>query len=184
MNIVNKLKALIETISTRGVGHTLLMKKGTESYDKPFIQIGFTMSSMKASELDKNPNSKLVTIDGIISGKAKGLEGPVAIDNHVIRELMSDALLTIECMEASIDKKNQVMEELMNVVEYYQDRAHKIEKISLQLAYTPWWKIRRIITIEKQIHQAILEYNSDSNPVEESFQRILKIAKENTWQDQ
>lgn len=184
MNITDKLKALVRAISTRGVGHTTLMKVGTDSYPDKFIQVGFTMSSMKEAGADRNPNATLVTVDGIASGKIAGMDLPVAVDNHVIRELMADALLTIECMQSSIEIKNQVMNELMNIVEYYQERAHKIERIGLELALTPWWKINRIIRLEKQIHQAILEYNSDSNPVEESFQKILKIAKENTWQEQ
>lgn len=178
MNIAEKLKALVKVISTRGVGHTALMQTGIDTYTKPFIQVGFTMDSMKRAGFDRNPNAVLVTVDGLIAGKAMGRDFPVAIDNHVIRELMSDALFTIECMQSSIEKKNQVMEELMNLVEYYQDRAHAIEKISILLAITPWYKIRKIITLEKQLHKMVLEYNSESNPVEEAFQRILKIAKE------
>lgn len=179
-NLTNKLKTLVSVISTRGVGHTSLMKTGTATYDKPFIQVGFTMSAMKASGLDQNPNAKLMTIDRL-SQEPTSSSMPVAIDNHVIRELLSDILITVECMESSIDKKNRVMEELMNIVEYYQDRAHKIERIGLELALTPWWKINRLIRLEKEIHQAILEYNTDSNPVEASFQRVLKIANENQY---
>jgi hypothetical protein len=178
MNITEKLRAFVKVISTRGVGHTALMQTGTESYPKPFIQVGFTMSSMLQAGFDKNQNASLVTVDGLISGKAAGKDFPVAVDNHVIRELMSDALFTIECMQSSLEKKTEVMDELMNLVEYYQDRTHAIEKISFQLAVTPWYKIRKIITLEKQLHQMVLEYNTESSPVEESFQRILKIAKE------
>lgn len=185
MSIIHKLRALVEAISTRGVGHTTLMKLGTEAYSKPYIQIGSTMSSMKEASLDKNPNAKLITIDEILTGKLKGSTAmPVAIDNYVIREVLSDAILTIECMQDSIEKKNQVMEELMNIVEYYQDRSHTFERIGLELAYTPWWKIARIIKLEKRIHKAILDYNTDSNPVEEAFQRILNLTKQNTWKEQ
>lgn len=178
MTIFDKLTALIDAISKRGVGHTSLMKRGTDSYERPFLQIGSTLTEMKQAGLDQNPNCKLCTIEGIASGKAKGLDLPVAIDNYVIREVMLDALLTLESMKVSLEAKNQVMEELMNIIEYYQDRAHSIETISMELAVTPWYKVRKLISLEKRIHQMILEYNSEENPVEEAFNRILKIAKQ------
>lgn len=184
MSITSKLKSLVEIISTRGVGHTSLMKTGTDSYSKQFIQLGVSHAQMRSSESTLNPNAKFITISDVEQGKARGLDLPVAVDNYVIRELAEDAIITMECMQSSLETKNQVMEELMNLVEYYQDRTHSIEKLSFELATTPWWKVVRIIKLEKKIHQMILTYNTDSNKVEESFQRILKIAKEHKWQNQ
>lgn len=183
MDITSKLRSLVEIISTRGVGHTSLMRIGTDSYSKKFIQLGVSHSQMRSAEKEANPNAVFITINDVDQGKAKGLDLPVAVDNYVIRELAEDAALTIECMQSSLTTKNQVMEELMNLVEYYQDRTHSIEKLSFELATTPWWKVIRIIRLEKKIHQMILEYNNDSNKVEDSFKRILKIANEHKWQN-
>ena len=179
MNITSKLTALIEVISTRGVGHTTLLKTGTDNYQSDFIQLGISHAQLDQADLLSNPKAKALTIRDIELGKHKGLDLPVAIDNYIVRELASDALLTIECMSSSLEKKTAVMEELMNLVEYYQDRAHAIEKISFELATTPWWKVAKIIKLEKKIHKLVLEYNEGSNQIDEAFAKILKIVKEN-----
>lgn len=184
MNISEKLKNLVEILSHRGVGHTTLLRTGTDTYNKPFIQLGMSHSQLNESDLLTNPNAIGLSISEIELTEHNGLKLPVAIDNYVIRELASDALFTIECMQGSIDRKKEVMEELMNIVEYYQDQVIEMEKASLELSMTPWWKIGKIIKLESHIHKMIMDHNIGSPKIIDMFQKILNIANTDKWQNQ
>ena len=54
MNISEKLKNLVEILSHRGVGHTTLLRTGTDTYNKPFIQLGMSHSQLNESALFEN----------------------------------------------------------------------------------------------------------------------------------
>lgn len=184
MSVTTKLKAILSVISTRAVGHTSLLKKGIDSYDKPFIMLGLSVSNVKESHPDLSDQAKIVSIDALVDGKYRGSEEmPVAIDNYVLKEILEEVSFAVDCMQDSLTRKDQVMNELMNVVEHYQDRAHTIEKISLELTMCPWWKFGQLIEIEKRLHAAVLSYNEGKNVIDESFNKILKISNEQRWQN-
>ena len=76
---------------------------------------------------------------------------------------LASALYLADC---AIADRTDAIEQLMKLAELYQDRAHEIEKISIELLRCPWWNFVKLIKLEKQIHQAILNYNSEPAIVE------------------
>jgi hypothetical protein len=84
----------------------------------------------------------------------------------------------IEILEARLELRSKIMLELMDATEYYQSRSHIIEKISLELMACPWWKITKIIKLEKRIHLAILSHMEDRS-IDQTFDRLMELAVNN-----
>lgn len=84
---------------------------------------------------------------------------------------LASALYLADC---AIADSTVVVEQLMKLAELYQGRAHEIEKISIELLRCPWWNFVKLIKLEKQIHQAILNYNSEP-AFDETFNKLKSI---------
>ena len=89
---------------------------------------------------------------------------------------LASALYLADC---AIADSTVAVEQLMKLAELYQDRAHEIEKISIELLRCPWWNFVKLIKLEKQIHQAILNYNSEPAIVE-TFNKLKSIFQKNS----
>lgn len=81
------------------------------------------------------------------------------------------ALYLADC---AIADRTVAIEQLMKLAELYQDRSHEVEKISIELLRCPWWNFVKLIKLEKQIHQAILSYNSEP-AFDEAFNKLKSI---------
>lgn len=82
---------------SRGVGHTELLKKGIENYDKKFFLVaGSYQQGKELKNQIKNPHAILITLDDIGSYKLKGLRYPVAIDNFAMINLLEQSNCVIE----------------------------------------------------------------------------------------
>jgi hypothetical protein len=79
-------------------------------------------------------------------------------------------------LEYRLKLRSNIMFELMNAVEHYQKRSHEIERISLELLTCPWWKITKIIRLEKRIHLAILSHMEDTS-IDKTFSNLKDLAK-------
>ena len=84
---------------------------------------------------------------------------------------IAGALYLADC---AIEERTEVVMQLMKLAELYQERAHEIEKISIELLTCPWWNFLKLIKLEKRIHQAILRYNSEPE-FEEAFDKLKSI---------
>lgn len=84
----------------------------------------------------------------------------------------------ISILEARLELRSKIMQELMDAVEYYQKRSHEIENISLELLACPWWKIAKIIKLEKRIHLAILSHIEDSS-IDKTFANLKDLVVNN-----
>jgi hypothetical protein len=84
---------------------------------------------------------------------------------------LASALYLADC---AIADSAVAVEQLMKLAELYQDRAHEVEKISVELLRCPWWNFVKLIKLEKQIHQAILNYNSEPAIIE-TFNKLKSI---------
>jgi hypothetical protein len=108
MNITKKLIELITYYgATRQVGHTTLLKEGTKHYDRPFFVLTHNMNYGMDLGLSPKDVISLTNLD-----KLQGHNRPLAIDNAVIIELLSDALMKIESLEmenAELIKRNQLL---------------------------------------------------------------------------
>jgi hypothetical protein len=91
-------KKLIELITyygtTRQAGHTTLLKEGTKHYDRPFFVLTHNMNHGR--ELGLDPKDVISYQD---PEKLRGYSRPLVIDNGVMHELLSDALMRIEALK-------------------------------------------------------------------------------------
>jgi hypothetical protein len=81
-------------------------------------------------------------------------------------------------LEARLELRSKIMLELMDATEYYQKRSHEVEKISLELLACPWWKIVKIIKLEKRIHLAILSHMEDLS-IDKTFANLKELVVNN-----
>jgi hypothetical protein len=173
MILLKNLKSLIRILSTRQVGHTTLMQKGTNSYDKPFAIISIDKTS--ATELTKGSEfAEAVSIQNLDSLLGKNL--PIAIENYTLTTVLRDSLYTIEKLTEHNDLKQEIISELTTLVEQYQIRSHEIESLSLDMLTCPWWNFGKLIMLEKRMHKMILAYNQDPKLIK-AFDKLTKIAK-------
>lgn len=95
MKIEKKLEKLLHYyLATRQVGHTTLMKEGTNHYDKDFFVLTMNMKHGDAIEL--NPKN-IISWENL--DKLHGHNRPLAIDNGLMTELLIDTILRIEALE-------------------------------------------------------------------------------------
>lgn len=173
-NTINRMKSLISAISRRSVGHTELMKQGTMNYDRPFAIIANTVDAAKRIA-EASPNAKpfgMADLRGLV-----GTDWPVAIDHYQVQELLQSALIEISDRDFQIRRLSDIQEQMMKLVELYQERAHEIESISMDLLTCKWWNVKKIISTERKLHKAILKYNTEYDGIAQSFDVLTKIAK-------
>ena len=95
MKIEKKLEKLLNYyLETRQVGHTTLMKEGTNHYDKDFFVLTMNMQHGDAIELKPKNIISWQNIDRLI-----GHNKPLAIDNGTMTELLIDAIMRIEALD-------------------------------------------------------------------------------------
>jgi hypothetical protein len=137
---LQKLASVISTISTRGVGHTTLMKKGTDSYDRPFGIISHSTPSGKEI-LGENQNGSVYTIDTI--DNMRGAKMPVIFDNHILAKFLGDIHWELESAIKTAEgaRKNQKI--IMDFFEEYQNMAIDAEYVLMDYVELPWWKIAK-----------------------------------------
>jgi|LakMenEpi05May12_1017382.scaffolds.fasta_scaffold00095_12 hypothetical protein len=174
MTTVDKIKSLISAISKRGIGHTELMRQGTNHYDRPFAIVANTMDSAKrlAGESDLATPVTISNIDHLI-----GSDLPVAIDHYQVQQLLQSALIEISDRDFKLQRAMTIQEKMMTLVELYQKRAHEIESISSDLLACNWWDVKKIISTERKLHKAILKYNTEYDGIAQTFDTLTKIAK-------
>jgi hypothetical protein len=89
-------------------------------------------------------------------------------------EQMAKIALSLYLADCAIADSTVAVEQLMKLAELYQDRAHEVEKISIELLRCPWWNFVKLIKLEKQIHQAVLRYHSEP-AFDETFNKLKSI---------
>jgi hypothetical protein len=174
MTTIDKIKGLISAISKRGIGHTELMKRGIIHYDRPFAIITNTADSAKQLARESE-YAKPITLNNL--DQLVGTDLPVAIDHYQVQELLQSALIEITDRDFQIERMSDIQEKMMTLVELYQKRAHEIESISMDLLTCKWWDIKKIISTERNLHKAILKYNTEYDGIAQTFDVLTKIAK-------
>lgn len=84
---------------------------------------------------------------------------------------LAGALYLADC---AIADRTVAIEQLTKLVELYQTRTHEIERISLDLLSCPWWNFAKLVKLEKQIHKAILHYNTEPE-IKEIFDKLTQL---------
>ena len=95
MKIKKQLEDLLYYyMATRATGHTTLLKKGTDNYDKPYCVL--THDTQAGDTLGFNQKN-LVTLNSL--DRLRGSSRPLAIDNGAMTELLISAIMRIENLE-------------------------------------------------------------------------------------
>jgi hypothetical protein len=132
MNIKKKLETLLQYyLTTRQVGHTTLMKEGTNHYDKPFFVLCHSMVHGESLGFDVTNTISYGNPD-----KLRGHNRPLVIDNGVIPEILSDALMRIETLEEENEKLRKMSQtilvgpndELWKAAEKYKKQVDRLNK--------------------------------------------------------
>lgn len=172
---IKKLKMLMSAVGQRQVGHTTLMKKGIENYDREFGVIAHDMKSAKAiinnsgSELGKafslsNPDNNFF-----------GFGMPFVIDNAALSFLLEEV---INVMEDSLtyEEIRRLTNPLMEMVEIFQERTHKIELLVLDRIKCNWWEFSKKTRLDKVILETMTEANNDPR-LDEIFNKFVAKTK-------
>lgn len=154
---IHKLRQLLGVIGSRGVGHTTLMKKGVENYDRKFGVIG--LNSDHANQLTEGRD---LAVGASIRSlpKFEGMNIPVVVDNSAWYTIISEVITLLESSMLKEDIR-PITNNLMVLVEVYQERSHKIESAIVDYFVCPFWAFRKKAEIQKQIVELIIESNND-----------------------
>jgi len=132
MKIEKKLEELLHYfMSTRAVGHTTLLKRGTNNYDKPFFVLTHNTEAGNALKFWPKNIISLHNLD-----RLRGSNRPLTIDNGAMIEILSDALFRIETQEGQIktlkDKKQTIItfgkKKLVQKIEELQKEIETMKK--------------------------------------------------------
>ena len=155
---IHKLRNLLSVIGTRKVGHTTLMKRGADNYDKKFGIVGMSTDDAKLLVGDNMDLAIPASLKSLV--RFDGMDIPVAIDNSVWYTVISDV---ISILEKSMLKEDirPITENLMVLVEVYQERSHKIESAIVDYFVCPFWSLSKKTKIRQEIIDLIVESKND-----------------------
>ena len=172
---INKLKMLLSAVGQRQVGHTTLMKKGVENYDRKFGLIAHNMQS--AQEILDTSGSKLGKAFSLSnpSNNFRGLSMPFAIDNGSLSFLLEEV---INVMEDSLtyEEIRKLTNPIMEMVEIFQERTHKLELLVLNRIKCNWWEFSKKARLDKEMLETMIESNKDSR-LDEIFEKFGQKIK-------
>ena len=173
---INKLKMLLSAVGQRQVGHTTLMKKGVENYDRKFGLIAHNMQS--AQDILDTSGSKLGKAFSLskLGSNFHGFSMPYVIDNGALSILLEEV---INVMEDSLtyEEIRKLTNPIMEMVEIYQERTHKLELLVLDRIKCNWWEFSKKARLDKVILETMTEANNDSR-LDEIFNKFAtKIKK-------
>jgi hypothetical protein len=185
--LVDQLDKLVLLLSSRGVGHTKLMFDGISNYEGKYVIVGNTLSDarrqLEISGVDVN-NAKIYSIgSGVPIAQL-----PVAIDNSVLHLILSSALQHLKnsisekeandliaervaVIEKNQEKKismvastlnNDILNDVMEIAEIYQDRSHLIESLTIDYLSCNWWEFTKKSNLKNRIIKESADaYTSD-----------------------
>ena len=170
---INKLKMLLSAVGQRQVGHTTLIKKGIENYDREFGVIAHNKEYAK--EIIDISGSKLGKPFSISNLNVQGYSIPFVIDNGTLSVLLEEV---ISVMEDSLtyEEIRKLTNPIMEMVEIYQTRTHKMERLALDRIKCGWWEFSEKARLDKEICETITESNKDSrlDAIFEKFGQKIK----------
>lgn len=175
---VSILQNLLLHWEDRQVGNTTLMKEGLKNYNRDFALVshtkGFAEEILKSGCSDKGKPASMDHLETLIGAKI-----PVAVDHAVMVGLLKDTLHHINNsipidkhnhevetqsrrrVEAATEKYVGVIDKLTRLTEIYQERSHKVERLSLDLTILHWWQFKERKNIKKQIIDIVMESNTN-----------------------
>jgi hypothetical protein len=170
---INKLKMLLSAVGQRQVGHTTLIKKGIENYDREFGVIAH--NTQAAQEIIDTSGSKLGKAFPISNLNVQGSSMPFAIDNGSLSILLEEV---INVMEDSLtyEEIRKLTDPIMEMVEIFQERAHKLELLVLNRIKCNWWEFSKKARLDKEMLETITESNKDSR-LDEIFEKFGQKIK-------
>jgi AAA+ ATPase superfamily predicted ATPase len=154
---IHKLRQLLSVIGSRGVGHTTLIKKGVENYDRKFGVIG--LNSDHASQLAEGRDLAVGASMRSLS-KFEDMSIPVVVDNSAWYTIISEVITLLESSMLKEDIR-PIADNLMTLVEVYQERSHKIESAIVDYFVCPFWRFSEKTKIRQEIVDLIVESNND-----------------------
>jgi AAA+ ATPase superfamily predicted ATPase len=170
---INKLKMILSAVGQRQVGHTTLIKKGIENYDRKFGVIAH--NTQAAQEIIDTSGSKLGKAFSLHNPNFQGFSMPYVIDNGSLSVLLEEV---ISVMEDSLtyEEIRELTNPIMEMCEIYQERSHRLEILVMDYIKCSWWNFRAKVNLEKEILKAITEANQDSR-LDEIFKKFGQKIK-------
>lgn len=113
MSIKSKLKYLHDYyLINRRVGHTRLLKEGTDNYKGDKFILCYNMEHGKA--MGFNPNKEVLSWQSM--EKLLGHKKPLAIDNETIIVILDETLKEINKLENEIQKFKEQRKQLIKIL--------------------------------------------------------------------
>ena len=170
-NTIELLRIFRKLLGLREVGNTTLMKKGTENYDREFYVVSNSLDYSKEI-VGASKYGNVVTMNNV--EKLNGISSPVLIDHHLVAFVLANAIEKMDRNEEEMERMKKVIDKLMSIAEYYQDRSHKTEDLTIELLTCKWWQFSKKSRIKSELWSLILN-NSKSPTIDELFGNIEDI---------
>lgn len=166
MNLKEKLQTLLRVMSRRQVGNTTLMKVGTDKYERPFLLLSHKLDFSKYV-LDGSENGKAVSMQSVEKAILAN-DVPVAIDHVVIQQALEESLAIVEKYEDAA----KIIPDLMKLTEYFQQRTHDLESLSMKRQMCAPWDFSRKRQLDKEILD-LIELSYEKKEAETMFHKIM-----------
>ena len=116
MRLPVELINVLGVLGVRAVGHTTLMMRGAENYNRPFSLVAHNFSYAKElAARSRNPNATPVPMWGLEA--LRGNPKPIIFDHWAIEFMVKDLIDIIEAQEEIIKKLEKQLDDPAYMVE-------------------------------------------------------------------
>ena len=165
----DNLENVLMSIKTRMTGKTSLIKKGIDNYDKPFWV--YVRTIKEGRQLTTNPNAQFITPS--TTEKLRGSRLPIIVEQEGMLDLFKENEELTKYLKYLADSRYRVCHELFDLVDLYQERAHKLESLLLDGLHIKWYEFKK-----RREHKlkCIKMVEADFN-YQEKFDKIKQLLK-------
>ena len=154
-------------LSHRQIGHTTLLKKGADNYDKPFFIVCSDLKHVQTIKRElKNKNAKLITLS-TFEDKTRGTENPIAFDNFTLNTIFQEVKISFDEFEILHTKTVSELElENYNNLKYFFKYYRTVKKFKWYHYIFQYKKTQNAIDAPLGDYK----FNKTANRINENFE--------------
>jgi hypothetical protein len=170
MKIKDILRELQYYLSIKRIGKTTLLKKGIDEYPYYHWIVVPTIDYGKTITIPSNKLHKLVSLDNLQT--IRGTHQAMIIDQEANLQIFQMAFGEIQRLEDESVEKTKLAQEIVELVEMYQDDLHKLQNHFLDGLKNSYWNLFERYRYKKKSIE-LMDYTISNNKrYSEQFKRI------------
>jgi hypothetical protein len=168
--IKNILKQLSYYLSIRQTGKTTLLKKGIDEYPYYHWIVVPKLEYAKHMVSPSNKLHNLVTLNNLTP--LVGTKQAMIIDQEANLQIFQMALDEIQRLEDDSNGKNELLHQIVDLVEMYQNDLHQIQNHMLDGLRIPFWDLKGKWEHRKKSIELVSYTIERGNGYKEKFKKI------------